>query len=396
MVLTISFGSGHVRAADAVAAAVGRQCPDTQVLTVDALTGSSLLFRAVYVWPYWLMLRYAPTLWRWLFAGRLQRRIRHTAPPWAFRWGCRGAFATIRHFDPDVIVAVEVGANEIACLARRSGQASAAVLAVITDRQAEPAWVHADVDGYVVPDPAVAAQLREWGALCDRISVYGIPVDAAFTDARARPDDVETPPDRLVLLMGGGMGPTRMDVVVQELVHRAVPMRIVAVAGKDRRTARRLSMISSTGSVTVETRGWVDDVAALMRQATVLVTKPGGVTTAEAAAMGLPVVLFNAIPGPEEVNAARVVASGAGVSTAGGAATADAVVDLIAKPATLQRMQARSFRTAKPDAAPRIAEFAIRLASSRAQSRHAVARVPRPHDEPVVAMSSTAAVEAGG
>ena len=92
LVLTLSLGSGHVRAAQVVARELARQAPDAEVRVVDALAGCRALFRAGYVWPYWAMVRYAPTLWARFFAARVARKDEQTAPVWALRWGCAQVF----------------------------------------------------------------------------------------------------------------------------------------------------------------------------------------------------------------------------------------------------------------------------------------------------------------
>src|SRR5918911_345600 len=112
LVLTLSFGSGHVRAAQAVARQLVRQAPGAEVRVVDALAGSRALFRAGYVWPYWALVRYAPALWARFFNARVARKDEQTAPAWALRWGCARVFETIVEFEPEVIVAAEVAACE--------------------------------------------------------------------------------------------------------------------------------------------------------------------------------------------------------------------------------------------------------------------------------------------
>jgi processive 1,2-diacylglycerol beta-glucosyltransferase len=344
IVLTLSFGSGHIRAAAAVAEALRHQIPDADIRVVDALAGSRWLFRAAYVWPYWAMVRHAPGLWRRLFSARLRRVSRSTAPAWAFRFGCPEVFKTISAFDPDVIVAAEVAACEIADAARRSGLTAAAMVNVITDHHAEPAWVKPDVSAYVVPDESVRQQLCAWGAPDARIRTCGIPTISAFAtqadlDAVRRRYAIEEGKP-VVLLMGGGMGPTRMDVIARGLLSASRSMHIVAVTGHDRRVYRRLAGVRVGGPASLTVTGWTEDVAALMQAASVLVTKPGGVTVAEAQICGVPMVLFDPIPGPEEHNASRAVEAGAAILTHGKAETVSAVIGLVDDEAARARISA--------------------------------------------------------
>ena len=363
LILTLSFGSGHVRAAAAIADELRRQAPRADVRTLDALGGARAWFRATYVWPYWVMVRHAPGIWRRLFASRLRRQTRQTAPAWVFRHGCPDVFDAIVQFQPDLIIAAEVAACEMAVLARRAGLTAAPIVSVITDHHAEPAWVHQEVAAYTVADAEVARQLREWGASGGRVYVYGIPTDDRFAqpvDVRQTRGKYGLPDDRpLVLLMGGGMGPTRMDDIARCLCASGARMRIVAVTGHDRRVRRRLELLRANGNTSLTIEGWTDDIPSLMRSADLLVTKPGGLTSAEAALTGLPSVLFDPIPGPEEHNAARLSRAGAAVLTRGADATASAVTRILASPEERAAMADRARALARPRACHEIAAHAL-------------------------------------
>ena len=372
LVLTLSFGSGHVRAAQAVAEELRRQVPAPNVLVVDALAECRLLFRAGYEWPYWLMLRYAPALWDRFSTARVNQKHEGTAPMWAFRMGCPKVFATIKSFDPDVIVAAEVAACEMAAIARRLELTRAPILSVITDYEAEPIWVQPEVDAFTVPDESVRAELISWAAPANRISICGIPVDPAF-DAVHDPKAVRlrhgiSDKAPMVLLMGGGMGPTRMHQVVEQLGESNTPMHIVAVAGKDKRALRRLKRLNVKAPVSLRVVGWTDEVAALMQAARLLVTKPGGLTISEAALCSLPVVFFDPIPGAEFVNARRMVDVGAAVIARGPVETARVVFSLLRDDESTDAMALRSKSMARPNARREIAALALDLLAPAAEA----------------------------
>ncbi|HEV7373406.1 MAG TPA: glycosyltransferase [Pyrinomonadaceae bacterium] len=364
LVLTLSFGSGHVQAAHTIAREVERQAPDAEVRIVDAISDSRLLFRAGYVWPYWMMIRRAPALWDRFFARRTARMAEHTAPEWAFHWGCPHVFRTIVEFRPDAIVATEVAACEMAVMAKREGLTTAPIINVITDYEAEPVWVKPEVEVYAVADECVRDQLHRWGAAIESIVMWGIPTASAFRvrhereATRARYRIKRDAP--VVLLMGGGMGPTHMDEVVAQLCASKETMHIIAVTGHDARARRRLARLRALSPVSLQVLGWTEDVAALMQAASVLVTKPGGLTTAEAAMCALPVVIFDSIPGPERRNAARLMEAGAGVLTNGAQETAQAVLSLLRDDSRRQRMSACAATLARPEAAAMIARLTLK------------------------------------
>jgi processive 1,2-diacylglycerol beta-glucosyltransferase len=363
LVLTLSFGSGHVQAARTIAREIKRQAPDAEVLVLDALADCRFLFRASYVWPYWAMVRYAPSLWDRFFTRRTEKMKRNTAPAWAFRFGCPRVFREIDDFKPDSIVATEVAACELAAMAKQDGLTQARIIGVITDYEAEPAWVKREVDAYTVADDHVRDQLCAWGATAASIVVCGIPADDRFCD---RHDEMETRRRHgitddapIVLLMGGGRGPTHMNEVAARLCESGQPMHIVAATGHDTPMRRRLKRLRAWPPVSLHVFGWTNDISALMQAAAVLVTKPGGLTTAEAALSGLPIVIFDAIPGPEQRNAARLTETGSGVLTSGARETAVTVLALLRDESARRRMSVRAKRLARPEAAATIARLAL-------------------------------------
>src|SRR5205085_1898263 len=101
--------------------------------------------------------------------------------------------------------------------------------------------------------------------------------------------------------------------------------------------------------------GWTDDVAALMQSASVLLTKPGGVTLAEAAECALPVVMFDRIPGPERLNAKRFADAGAGVTARGPREAAAAAEFLLRDERVRAAMSLRARELSRPRAASDLA-----------------------------------------
>ena len=372
LVLTLSFGSGHVRAAQVVALALSRESPNTVIRIVDALENCRFLFRVFYVWPYWMMIRHAPRLWDKFFHARVVRKDEQTAPVWAWRHGCKQVFSEIKAFQPDAIVACEVGASEIAVIARRDNLTNAEIFNVITDWEVEPVWGKPEISGFAVATQEVKTQLQDWEISGGKIKVCGIPIDVSFSekhDAKCTKLRFGLDSRPIVLLMGGGMGPTRMDEVANKLLKTEKDLQVVALPGNDKRAAARLKALPKSSSVKLKVLNWTDQVAALMQISSILVTKPGGLTLSEAAACRVPLVLFDPIPGPEESNAARFIEAGAAIMTRGSDETAAAVLRLLGERVGLCEMSANIAKLAHPDAATEIANFILEKIGATAISK---------------------------
>ena len=305
-ILTLSVGSGHVQASKAIERALEDSADPLEVRTLDAIELARPWFIWLYVRPYWWMLRHAPGMWRRLFDRRQRKRHRSTAPHWVFRRGCAETLRQLKAFAPRLVIVTEIGAAEIAALGKREGWFNAPILAVHTDLDTEPPWAKREIDVFCVASDQARAQLIEWGVSPNRILVCGIPIDPAFALPFDRPELLRAlglDPNRpVVLVMGGGMGPVPLDEVVQSLEKCGLPLQVLAVAGHDQVMRARLEALRSKVALQLHPFGWSENIPELMAAADVVITKPGGVTTAEALAAGRPMVLTHPIPGPEEVH----------------------------------------------------------------------------------------------
>ena len=364
-ILTLGVGSGHVRASETVQRALYDGSDPVEVKVVDALDSAHRWFHWLYVNPYWWMLRNAPWLWRRLFEWRQRKLHRSTAPSWIFRRGCRETLRQIKNFAPHLVIVTEIGAAEIAALGRREGWFNAPILAVQTDFHTEPPWVQAEIDVYCVGSEEARAQLFAWGVLPNRVLLCGIPVDAAFALSFDKSDLMQAlgldPRRPVVLVMGGGMGPVPMDRVVSSLELCNAPMQVLAVAGHDRDLRQRLELLRGRLAMDLHVFGWTENVPELMAVSDLLITKPGGLTTAEALAAGLPMILTHPIPGPEERHIRYLAQSGV-------AFHAETLNDiprlasrLLSSPDELSEIRRRALEWSRPDAAHAIAQVALAL-----------------------------------
>jgi processive 1,2-diacylglycerol beta-glucosyltransferase len=364
-ILTLGVGSGHLRASETVQRALYDGNDPIEVKVVDALDSARRWFHWLYVDPYWWMLRNAPWLWRHVFEHRQRNQHRSTAPDWVFRRGCQEVLRQLKNYAPHLVIVTEIGAAEIAALGRREGWFNAPILAVQTDFQTEPPWVQPEFDVYCVASEEARGQLVGWGVLPNRVLLCGIPVDPAFAlpfdKAELRQAlglDARRP---VVLVMGGGMGPVPLDHVVSSLEVCNVPMQVLAVAGHDRYLRQRMESLRGRLAMDLHLFGWTENVPELMAVSDLLITKPGGLTAAEALAAGLPMILTHPIPGPEERHVRYLSQNGVALH----AETLDDIPRLtsrlLSSPDDLNEIRRRAREWSRPDAAHAIAQVAVAL-----------------------------------
>jgi len=364
-ILTLSVGAGHLRASQAIHQALHDGADDVDARLIDALDLAKPWFHRLYVRPYGWMVRHAPWAWRKVFERRQQKRHEATAPDWVFRRGCRGVLEQLRAFRPHLVIATEVGAAELAALGRREGWFNAPILAAQTDFHTEFPWVKSEIDVYCVGSDESKRQLIAWGVSVNRILTCGISVDPAFalnfdrTELRrALGLDVKRP---VVLVMGAGMGPAPLDSIIRSLEVCRQPLQVIAVAGRNRTLRVRLEALRRRIAVDLHVFGWTDAVPELMGAASVLITKPGGVTTAEAMAAGIPMILTHPTPGTEEQHLRMLVQQGVALTAERLEEIPALVSRLLENPEQREMLERRAREMARPDAAYAVAQVARAL-----------------------------------
>ena len=117
LILTVSHGASHRRAASAIEKALHGLKPEAAVEIADALAHCAGWFRAYYN-SYEIPLKYWPSLWAKIEG--IQHRSESTGPGWLYRRGAQPLFRFIESFHPDVVIATEVGVCELVAIDRKS------------------------------------------------------------------------------------------------------------------------------------------------------------------------------------------------------------------------------------------------------------------------------------
>lgn len=127
--------------------------------------------------------------------------------------------------------------------------------------------------------------------------------------------------------------------------------------GRSQKLASTALFPSGGSSVTVRTLGYTTQMASYMTASTILLTKAGPGTIAEAAALSLPVLLTSYLPGQEEGNVKFVTENqfGVYVSDVDPEAVASTAARWLRDEEKLSEMSHRAWAAGKPDAAKVIA-----------------------------------------
>lgn len=318
--LSANVGAGHVSAAKAVEAALHQIEPGVHAAVVDSYRYAALVVSKIVADGYLRMVKSTPQLYRYVY-DRAERAT-EVGPfrTWAHQFTAGNLRPLLLERRPDVIVCTHAFPCGAMAEYKRLYADAPPVVAVVTDFAVHGFWIHDNIERYIVATPAMRSTLLARGVPEQRIAVSGIPVLPAFIPsdepAATLRERLDLPNDRFItLIMGGGLGIAPLERILWALEAIALPLAAVVVAGRNRRAQRRLASVAERANYPVRALRFVDNIYDYMHAADVLVTKPGGLTTAEALVAQVPLVLCKPLPGQEERNAGVLADAGAAVQT---------------------------------------------------------------------------------
>ena len=361
-VLHATAGSGHKRAAQALAAAMTTLEPRATVREVDTLVFASQFYRRTYAASYNAMAAHTPALWGALYHSWASAPVnRGTAPVRLAmdRLNLRRLTRVLEREAPDAVVCTHFLPVEALSPSRGHGRMRVPLYCVITDFTAHPFWAFPHVDRYFVASDEVADELAGHGVERSRIEVTGIPVDPVFARpigrAAAQSRFGIKPSEHVVLVMGGGSGVGPLADLAERLAGLAAQPRVIVVCGTNERLRTELMSRPAARAGRIMPLGFTNEVDALLEACDVIVSKAGGLTCSEALIKRVPLVIYRPTPGQEVRNAEYLEQGGAAVRALSSGEVETAVARLLSDAAERKQIADAAAKLAHPDAAERIA-----------------------------------------
>lgn len=176
---------------------------------------------------------------------------------------------------------------------------------VATDYTCSPGVNQTALDAYFIPHRKLTEEFCQNGIPEERIVPTGIPVRTDFyqkTDRARAKRELSLPQDKkVVLLMCGSMGcgpiKTLAEYLPQQLPSDSM---LIIICGNNRRLYKSLTKYPLPNNMRVV--GFTSRMPLYMDAADLILTKPGGLSTTEAAVKAKPMLFIDAVPGCETRN----------------------------------------------------------------------------------------------
>jgi processive 1,2-diacylglycerol beta-glucosyltransferase len=193
--------------------------------------------------------------------------------------------------------------------------------------------------------------------------VTGIPVEPEF----AVPVDVDavlrrhglTPGRPTFLVVGGALGLSPATAVVRQLLQLDRDFQAIVVCGRNEEMKNEIEQLVKSRPDDFRILGFTEEIPDLMAASTMILSKPGGMTTAEALARGVPLMILDPIGGQEARNSDVLLEAGAALKCTEVTLVAYKLRRLLDDPARLQRMRECARNLGRPNAAAEIARITL-------------------------------------
>lgn len=365
LILSASVGSGHVKAADALARSF-RARPDVdEVLVDDSLDHTNVLHKQLYSSLYKRLSALVPEFLGWWYEssddpwvsadkGRLAMDLVQAQP----------LINLVRDFKPDSIICTHFMPAGVLSHLIKTGKLDAELGIVVTDFHFHAFWITRAFHWYFVAQEDDKIHMEGLGLPGDRIHVTGIPVEPEFAEKADRAAVLKKhglSPDRPTLLIAGGaLGLSPAMAVVRSLLQLDRDFQTIIVCGRNEQLQEDIKDLVSEEADRFKVLGYTSEMPALMGAATLLLSKPGGLTTAEALARGLPMVILDPIGGQEERNSDVLLEAGAAIKCTEVTVLNHKIKRLLDDPTRITTMSENARKLGRPHAAADIAEIVMK------------------------------------
>jgi processive 1,2-diacylglycerol beta-glucosyltransferase len=370
LVLSASVGAGHLRAAEAVELALRQTIPEATVKNMDVLELTNRVFRRFYGKLYLDLINQAPHVLGYFYdlLDQPSRSGKHRGDRLRLaveKLNLRPFLRLLTEQPWDLAINTHFLPAEIIAALRRQGKLTLPQTTATTDFETHRLWVNQPCERYFTATEEGALYLQHWGVPAGDTLATGIPVHPVFAQPK---DQAECRKrhglgdDRPVILqLAGGFGVGPMEKLYRALLAIEEPIELVAATGRNEQLKGELAAIPVPARHRVKILGFTREIDELMTAADLVVSKPGGLTTSETLARGVPMVIVNPIPGQESRNSDYLLENGAAIKVNNAATLPYKLTTLLRDRQKMEWLRANVRRIARPRAAFTVVEESLRL-----------------------------------
>ncbi len=339
LILSANTGGGHNAAAYAIQEELNRRGIESDV--EDCLRFISEKTSDFISWGHSYLYKHLPRVFGHAYRLEEQRSSQFIYDSIAL--GAAKYHAFIAERDYQAVLCVHVFSSTLVTEEQRRFGKSLPHFFVATDYTCCPGAGEIEADAWLIPDEGLTEEFVQCGVPRERVFATGIPIRRAFThqfDKAQVREELGLPIDgRIVLMCCGSIGCGKMNRIVPECAQALPPDgTLVVICGNNEKLYDQLT---EAGTPRVVPVGFTDKIAQYMSAADICLSKPGGLSTTELLASGVPSVLVLVVPGCESRNLAFITGKDLALGTEDWESAVEQALVLLDDPAKITEMRRR-------------------------------------------------------
>jgi processive 1,2-diacylglycerol beta-glucosyltransferase len=363
LLMYITKVSGHRQATVAIQRSLRELDPTIEAPGVNGFGYTYPILEQVVNRAYMSVIKRTPKVWDYLYDNPNFVKKSQSIKKFLHKTSHKKLAKLFAEYQPDTVVCTQAFPCGMVADYKVAHNLKITLIGVLTDFAPHSFWINEGVDYYVVPDEEARERFIKKGVSPDAIKVYGIPIQAKFSlplnkeaIAKTLGLDLSVP---VILIMGGGQGLGPIKEVVGCLQKIDAPLQMIVITGTNKKLQKWLDHEKKHFSKKLVSFDYAKNVNELMEVSTLIITKPGGMTTSECLTKGLPMVIVNPIPGQEMRNTDFLLKNGIGIRIDKTSDVGEEIEILLRSADRLDMMRKAALAFGKPKAAYDVARLIL-------------------------------------
>jgi len=365
-----SYGGGHLSAARNIKDYIEKNYQNSEVLMIDCIEYINKILNKVTTKAYTDFSKNARWIWKKIYYGSENGGLSKISNSINSVMSIK-LNTIIQEFNPNLIISTHPFSSQMCAVLKKRRKISCKVATVMTDYAPHNQWLvaHNFVDFFFVAHEAMKDELIKRGVNKNKIFATGIPLSNRFLlhydKAKILSEyNLSTDKKTILFFAGGeyGFGKDKTFNMLKSIIDGFPYLQIIAIAGRNVKMKERFDELvyETNSSSSVKILSYTNQVPELMSVSDLVITKPGGLTTTESLASGLPLILIDPLPGQEEENAIFVEKNGAGLWIKKDANIKKILSEVFKSPYKLLNMKIKARLIAKKNSTKDICEMLLK------------------------------------
>lgn len=315
---------GHLSAANAIKQYIDTHYKDCNTLMCDCMKYFNPAIEKVTTDAYKNMAKHAPLAWGELYKIFDKKELTDLAS-FGSKIMSKKIYKLFQEFKPDIVISAHPLSSQMTSILKSEGKTSCILATIMTDFASHNQWLVGNeyVDYYFVANNSMKNELIEKNVSEEKIYVTGIPLSNKFLmhfdrEKIKQSFNLNLTKKTILFFVGGefGLGEKETTSIFKAFTDNLNnKYQMIAISGKNEYMENKLKNIVENEHLNdkVQVYGFTNKVPELMSISDLVVTKPGGLTSSESLASGLPMIIINPIPGQEVQNANFLVSNGVAI-----------------------------------------------------------------------------------